>query len=427
MNSTEREIYDKYAYKKTHIYLVYEEFERRVNSTENEYDGLKKGECRFDYSSWEKRLNLTHKVMINSIKMLVKEEYIEQRVRGKKGTQSTYFLTRFLEQNWEQNKEQNWEQKKDSNINTLDNIKEQKEERNLEQKKVQSSIYNNLNIKSNINNIYYSSSEVEKELLENNKEIDEEEIIKNRILNNYSKSLIEKELLKLKNSKLNKLELLKELENNLKFISSNKNIKNKIKKGTQSTYFLTRFNSEFDQQKKQQNYQQKEQQNKTSNINALEDICQQNYQQKDKQKTVHSSIYNNLDIISNNNINSSLELKNNSNKQNKTNKKVSEEEINKIWNMYPKKQGKGYAIKKIPNLIKKYGIEQMERCIKRYIEYVENERKTGFKDLQYKNGQTFFNSGYMDYLDENFEEIQKEKSEKENNLILPRKEDDLSF
>ncbi len=80
------------------------------------------------------------------------------------------------------------------------------------------------------NNIYYSSSEVEKELLENNKEIDEEEIIKNRILNNYSKSLIEKELLKLKNSKLNKLELLKELENNLKFISSNKKIKNKIKK-----------------------------------------------------------------------------------------------------------------------------------------------------------------------------------------------------
>ncbi|ENZ03381.1 hypothetical protein HMPREF1092_00567 [Clostridium thermobutyricum] len=77
------------------------------------------------------------------------------------------------------------------------------------------------------NNIYYSSSEVEKELLENNKEIDEEEIIKNRILNNYSKSLIEKELLKLKNSKLNKLELVKELENNLKVISSNKIKKNK--------------------------------------------------------------------------------------------------------------------------------------------------------------------------------------------------------
>ena len=108
----------------------------------------------------------------------------------------------------------------------------------------------------------------------------------------------------------------------------------------------------------------------------------------------------------------------------KNSKKVSEEEINKIWNMYPKKQGKLKAIIKIPKLINEYGIEQMERCVKRYIEYVENERKRGFKELQYKNGQTFFNSGYMDYLDENFEEIQKEK---ENNLILPRQEDDLSF
>lgn len=230
MNSTEREIYDKYAYKKTHIYLVYEEFERRVNSTENEYDGLKKGECRFDYSSWEKRLNLTHKVMINSIKMLVKEEYIEQRVRGKKGTQSTYFLTRFLEQNWEQNKEQNWEQKKDSNINTLDNIKEQKEERNLEQKKVQSSIYNNLNIKSNINNIYYSSSEVEKEILENNKKIDEEELkadlkkdLIQKINSKYPKELIKEEFNKLKPKGLDTLDMLNELDKNLKS-------KNKIKK-----------------------------------------------------------------------------------------------------------------------------------------------------------------------------------------------------
>ena len=207
MNSTEREIYDKYAYKKTHIYLVYEEFERRVNSTDSEYEGLKKGECRFDYSSWEKRLNLTHKVMINSIKMLVKEEYIEQRVRGKKGTQSTYFLTRFLEQNFEQNKEQNLEQKKDSNINALGEVKEQKEEQNLEQKKVQSSIYNNLNIKSN--NIY---SSLENEL--DTKEI-EKDLIK-KINSKYSKELIKEELEKLKDKDISKLDLLKELDKNLK-------------------------------------------------------------------------------------------------------------------------------------------------------------------------------------------------------------------
>ena len=135
MNNIEREIYDKYAYKKTHIYLVYEEFERRVNSTGSEYEGLKIGECRFDYVSWEKRLGLSHKVMVNSIKILIKDGYIEQKVKGRKGTQSKYFLTRFLEQNLEQKKEQN-----------------------LEQKRIQSSIYNNLNIKSN--NIY-SSNDIE--------------------------------------------------------------------------------------------------------------------------------------------------------------------------------------------------------------------------------------------------------------------------
>lgn len=243
MNSTEREIYDKYAYKKTHIFLVYEEFERRVNSTDSEYEGLKKGECRFDYFSWEKRLYLTHKVMINSIKILVKEGYIEQRVRGKKGTQSTYFLTRFLEQNFEQNLEPNSEQNKVSNINGLDSFKEQKEEQKEEQKKVQSSIYNNLNIKSN--NIY-SSKDVEE-----------------------------------------------------------------------------------------------------------------------------------------------------------------------MWRLYPLKQGKANAIKKIPKLLKQYGKEQIIRCIDRYIQYVDNQRKNGFSELKYKNGSTFFNTGYVDYLDCNYQEdiIAKPKEE----------------
>ncbi|WP_415306318.1 hypothetical protein [Clostridium perfringens] len=104
MNKIEREIYDKYAYNKTHVFLVYEEFERRANNTNEEYEGLKTGECRFDYSSWEKRLNISHKVLINTIKLLVKESYIEQRLKGKKGMQSIYFLTRFSEQKEEQKK-----------------------------------------------------------------------------------------------------------------------------------------------------------------------------------------------------------------------------------------------------------------------------------------------------------------------------------
>ncbi|NGT53202.1 hypothetical protein G6Z12_14945 [Clostridium perfringens] len=249
MNGIEREIYDKYAYDKTfkYIWWVYSEFERRVNNTLNEFEGLKRGECRFDYSSWEKRLDLSHWQMNKAIKTLIKDEYIEQRIKGKKGTQSTYFLTR--------------------------------------------------------------------------------------------------------------------------------------------------FNLEFDQQKNQQNHQHKDKQNKLSNINRLKEINQQKEQQKNKQKTVQSSIYNNLNIKSNN--------------------IYSSKDVEEIWRLYPLKQGKANAIKKIPKLLKQYGKEQIIRCIDRYIQYVDNQRKNGFSELKYKNGSTFFNTGYVDYLDCNYQEdiIAKPKEE----------------
>ncbi|MBI6007443.1 hypothetical protein H8J86_16030 [Clostridium perfringens] len=149
MNHVERMVYDKYAYNKSYVFLVYMEFERRVNSTLEIYKELKTGECNFDYKSWETRLNISHKLLVNSIKILVKNDYIRQTYKGKKGTQSRYILTRFLEQNLEQN----LEQKKPSNTNGSKGTMEQ----NSEQKRVHTSIYNNLNIKSN--NIYSSSAE----------------------------------------------------------------------------------------------------------------------------------------------------------------------------------------------------------------------------------------------------------------------------
>lgn len=149
MNHVERMVYDKYAYNKSYVFLVYMEFERRVNSTLEIYKELKTGECNFDYKSWENRLNISHKLLVNSIKILVENDYIRQTYKGKKGTQSRYILTRFLEQNLEQN----LEQKKPSNTNGSKGTMEQ----NSEQKRVHTSIYNNLNIKSN--NIYSSSAE----------------------------------------------------------------------------------------------------------------------------------------------------------------------------------------------------------------------------------------------------------------------------
>lgn len=75
-----------------------------------------------------------------------------------------------------------------------------------------------------------------------------------------------------------------------------------------------------------------------------------------------------------------------------------------LWSLYPDKSGKQNAMKKLPKLIKEYGKDQIERCIKRYLEDVDKRRANGFAELRYKNGSTFFNSGYVDFLDENYQE-----------------------
>ncbi|WP_195972406.1 MarR family transcriptional regulator [Clostridium thermobutyricum] len=101
----------------------------------------------------------------------------------------------------------------------------------LHEDHVENSTTTNTNINTNTNtNIYYSSSEVEKELLENNKKIDEEELkadlkkdLIQKINSKYPKELIKEEFNKLKPKGLDTLDMLNELDKNLKS-------KNKIKK-----------------------------------------------------------------------------------------------------------------------------------------------------------------------------------------------------
>lgn len=72
----------------------------------------------------------------------------------------------------------------------------------------------------------------------------------------------------------------------------------------------------------------------------------------------------------------------------------------KCWQCYPRKKGKG-SVKpsQKKRLLNDVGLEQMLRCIERYKQYVVG------KDEQYiMYGSTFFNSGYVDYLDENYGE-----------------------
>ena len=77
----------------------------------------------------------------------------------------------------------------------------------------------------------------------------------------------------------------------------------------------------------------------------------------------------------------------------------------KSWKQYPKKQGKGQISKtKKKKLYNEVGLEQMLRCIERYKETIQG------KDFQYvMHGSTFFNSGYVDYLDENYQSVDEPK------------------
>ena len=66
--------------------------------------------------------------------------------------------------------------------------------------------------------------------------------------------------------------------------------------------------------------------------------------------------------------------------------------------MYPKKEGKGQVGDAQKKKLYAIGPEEMTRAINRYI-----KAKDG-KDRQFlQNGSTFFNSGYVDYLDANYQ------------------------
>lgn len=105
-----------------------------------------------------------------------------------------------------------------------------------------------------------------------------------------------------------------------------------------------------------------------------------------------------------------------SKKKNKRKIKENEKDIyssndfEELWKLYPLKRGKQKAMESLKKILNTYSKEQIERCINRYIKDVEDQR-VKFKDLQYKNGSTFFNNGYIDYLDSEYkEESLKNKS-----------------
>ena len=84
-------------------------------------------------------------------------------------------------------------------------------------------------------------------------------------------------------------------------------------------------------------------------------------------------------------------------------KKPSKAEIDdffeELWSLYPVKKGKGQVSEAKRKILYGIGKSEMHRAINRYL--TELKKDADWRKPQ--NGSTFFNSGYVDYLDANFE------------------------
>lgn len=83
-------------------------------------------------------------------------------------------------------------------------------------------------------------------------------------------------------------------------------------------------------------------------------------------------------------------------------KKPTKDEIDaffeSLWTLYPEKKGKGQVSDSKRKALYSIGYEEMKRAVERYLK--ELKKDASWRKPQ--NGSTFFNSGYVDYLDKNY-------------------------
>lgn len=138
------------------------------------------------------------------------------------------------------------------------------------------------------------------------------------------------------------------------------------------------------------------------------DLYQTINEQNNKQITNKSQAINKL--LTNNILKEDDKIKN----ERKSNGDL-EEFFESIWTLYPVKRGKGSVSKTQKKNLQDIGYEQIKRCIERYVSEMENLHR----DKKYwKNGSTFFNSGYVDYLDCNTDEKKKVVDVPEDETII---------
>lgn len=83
-----------------------------------------------------------------------------------------------------------------------------------------------------------------------------------------------------------------------------------------------------------------------------------------------------------------------------------------LWQLYPNKKGKGQVSAARKKAVYRVGYDEMKRAIDRYKKDLEKD-----KWRKPQNGSTFFNSGYIDYLDDNYTKGDTEDDDLFGNLL----------
>lgn len=97
---------------------------------------------------------------------------------------------------------------------------------------------------------------------------------------------------------------------------------------------------------------------------------------------------------------------------NNTINKYTSSDIEDIWNLYPNKKGKAKSLEYISKILKKHSKKDLIKAVERYSLEVKD------CDKQFiLNGSTFFYSRYVDYLDDNYSQINSNTSNIDSNGI----------
>ena len=120
----------------------------------------------------------------------------------------------------------------------------------------------------------------------------------------------------------------------------------------------------------------------------------------------------NNNSINNNSINNKNNKQCASDNAPRTSKAAINEFFESIWKLYPNKKGKGQVSDSKKKALYDIGYDELSRAIERYKAGLARDE---WRKLQY--GSTFFNSGYIDYLDANYTEPEQTEPEEGDRSI----------